>query len=245
MPKPQLWFVVPAYQRVELTRLCLAQLKRSCVELAVDHAIDAHAVVVADDENLETARELGHWAVEQENQPLGRKFNDGIELACQQGADYIVPFGTDNWIDPRILTELPEGRVAITRTQAALVNNDGTRLGKIRVTYAGGDGIRTFPARLFEPCAYRPAADYAQRAIDTSIIERLRRFTGWTKQFQIADVHDKQIVSFQSPDIQLNGYDDLMRAFGVEELPDPWHELGQVYDELAVETMRRHYERRR
>lgn len=241
---PDLWFVVPAYSRVELTRLCLTKLKGTCAELE-QLGITAQAVVVADDENLDTARELGFWAVEQENVPLGRKFNDGIQLACEQGADYVVPFGTDNWIDARILLDLPEGQTVVCRTRSAFVREDGRKLGKIRVTYKGGDGIRTFPTSLFAAVGNRPAADHAKRAVDTSIAERLRRFTGWNRQFRAGDVHDMQIIGFQSPDVQLNTYGGLMNAFGVEELDDPWAELAKVYDPGAVDEMRRFYETRR
>ena len=50
-----LWFCVPAHGRYELTRICLEQLRRTCDALPYE----ATAVVIADDENLHTAYELG------------------------------------------------------------------------------------------------------------------------------------------------------------------------------------------
>jgi hypothetical protein len=104
---PSLWFIIPAYGRLELARVCLRQLRRTCDALT-EHGIEATAVVIADDENLETARELGFGTTVQSNEFLGRKYNDGFQLACDpeynpRPADYVMPYGTDDWIDYRIL----------------------------------------------------------------------------------------------------------------------------------------------
>src|SRR6187551_1252597 len=102
-----LWFIVPAYGRFDIARVCLKQLRRSC-DAITRGGIRADAVVVADDENLDIAHENGFHGYEQANEPLGRKWNDGYELACREGqADYVVPFGSDDWIDPAAILELP------------------------------------------------------------------------------------------------------------------------------------------
>src|ERR1044072_962691 len=108
---PSLWFIVPAHGRTDLARICLTQLRHTCDEL--EHAgIEATAVVVAHDENLTTARELGFAWVQRENTFTSRKFNDGIQLACDKKfnprpADYVVPVGFDHWVDWRLFTTLP------------------------------------------------------------------------------------------------------------------------------------------
>lgn len=50
-----LWFIVPAHGRAQLARICLGQLRRTCDALNAE-GIAATAVVIADDENLDTAR---------------------------------------------------------------------------------------------------------------------------------------------------------------------------------------------
>lgn len=243
--RPQLWFVMPAHGRLELTRLCLAHLRVTCNHLTDFAGIDATCVVVADDENLESAREYGFWAVEQENVPLGRKFNDGIELAAQQGAGYVTPFGSDNWVDWSAFAELPEDGTVISRRRSAIVHEHGDRMCLINVRYDGGDGLRTFPTSLFARCAHRPAADFARRAVDTSIIERLRRFTGWRRQFVYRDHHELQIVGWQSPrGEQLNDYNDLKTAFGERESQHPFRDLALRYDREHLDAMRAFYARR-
>jgi hypothetical protein len=102
-----LWFLVPAHGRVELSRVCLRQLRRTCDTL-IGNGLYANAVVAADDANLETAEELGFATVRRANDPLGRKWNDCYELACSpdlnpEPADYVAALGTDDWVDPEFV----------------------------------------------------------------------------------------------------------------------------------------------
>lgn len=76
-----LWFVVPAHGRERLAAICLKQLRRTCDALSAE-GIDATAVVIADDANLDTARELGFGTIERANDFVSAKYNDGIEFAC-------------------------------------------------------------------------------------------------------------------------------------------------------------------
>lgn len=51
-------FVTPAWKRYELTRLCLWQRRLACDSL-FEAGIYATSVVIADDDNLDIAREFG------------------------------------------------------------------------------------------------------------------------------------------------------------------------------------------
>lgn len=91
-----LWFVMPVHGRAQLAAICLRQLRRTCDSLTAA-GIDATAVVVGDDENLETAAELGFATVVRDNQFVSRKFNDGIQVACERplagNADVLLGHG--------------------------------------------------------------------------------------------------------------------------------------------------------
>ena len=82
-----------------MTRLALAQRRWLCDELAA-RGLDANCVIVADDENLDIAREYGFDTVEVDNRGLGRRFNAGYRHAADQGADYLVHVGSDDWVHP-------------------------------------------------------------------------------------------------------------------------------------------------
>lgn len=235
---PILFFIVPAYRRHELTRLCLEQLRWTCDKLNRHGRLHANAAVIADEpEILGPAKELGFWTIDRENDPLGRKFNDGFEAAHIAGADYVVPCGSDNWVHPNWFTQLPAADEVICHRLCAIVRPDGQELAELEISYDGGDGIRIFPMELFAPLGYRPAADYRNRAIDTSIVERLRRFAGWTPKWVYHEWSPLKIIGFQSEDVQLNGYEDLARSFGKRVDPMPWHRLAEVYPPDSVARM--------
>lgn len=239
------WFVVPAHGRVRLAAVCLRQLRRTC-DLLADCGVSASAVVIADDENLDTALELGFGTVERENAPLGRKWNDGYELAAMAGVDFVVPLGSDDWIDPAwVLAQLEaDGEVRCSRL-SAVVSESGRHLSRLRIDYGGtvdfGDGVRMMRTALLKPLRYRPAEEDASRAIDTSVFLALRNALGRQPVVSFTDVHPLQIVDFKTWDEQLNPYSGCHARFGTQET-DPWRALAAIYPAEAVEEMRAVYE---
>lgn len=233
-----LWFIVPAHGRAELTRVCLRQLRRTCDQLA-DHGLHASAVVVADDENLETARELDFATYEQQNQPLGRKWNDGYELAGRYGqADYFVPLGSDDWVDPGFIADtLPAANEIRCSRQSAVVSEDGARLARLTIPYDIGDGVRVIPRALLEPLRFRPAAEHKPRAIDTSIMERIRQVAAHRLVYHDRDA--LQIVDFKSSE-QLNSYERCL-VFRRGDEVDPWEALAGRYPLEAIQEMQHVY----
>lgn len=99
-----------------------------------------------------------------------------------------------------------------------------------------------FPIGLFKELQYRPAADHRNRAIDTSIVERLRRFAGWTPNWIYHEWDPSEVVGFQSDgEEQLNGYDDLVKSFGTGVNNMPWHRLAETYPSESVDEMERFF----
>jgi hypothetical protein len=244
-----LWFVVPAHGRTALTRICLRQLRRTCDELE-QFDVEASAVVIADDENLETARELGFGTVRRDNRWLSRKFNDGIQLATdprynRRPAQYVVPCGSDDWVSARVLAgALPEYPNLVVGFQlCAFVREDGRELSASRVSYRGGVGIRIYPAALFRRCGFRPADEDRPRGCDTSILVNVtraneRKYHGVVVEHR--DSHALQIVDFKSPGEQLNPYGHL-ETYAYERFADPWELLASEYPDESVFEMREHY----
>lgn len=242
---PTLWFVVPANGRVALSRICLRQLRRTCDELA-ELGIDASSVVIADDENLDTARELGFGTVERNNRWLSRKFNDGIQLACDprynaRPVDYVVPCGSDDWVSAKVIAgALPERANLVVGFQlCSFVREDGRELAAARVGYRGGCGIRIYPRALLHLVGYRPADEDRERGCDTSILVNVSRAHGSAVDVEHRDSHALQIVDFKSPGAQLNPYREL-EAYAFETR-EPWAELACEFPSEAVDEMRAHY----
>ena len=238
-----LFFVVPAHGRLDKSRVCLRQLSRTCDTLS-ESGVQAHVIVVAEDENLDIAAELGFLTVPCGNSPLGRKWNEGYLTAGKSGADFVVPFGSDDWVDPNLflLDLLPEDKIRCSR-QSAVVREDGRRITQLSINYHAshdyGDGVRVLPKALMDKVGWRPVEGGRERAIDTSIIRKLSHVSG-KPEAVFCDIHPYQIVDFKSGRGQLNSY-DACRNFRASQELDPWEELAGRYPDEALAEMREVY----
>jgi hypothetical protein len=241
---PSLWFVCPAFGRVELARICLRQLRRTCDALTAE-GIDATAVIVADDANLETAHQLGFGTVTRDNRFVSRRFNDGIQLALDpkhnpRPADYVVPIGSDDWVDHRILLDLPNARTVVGFQRMSFVREDGREITTRAISYPGGAGIRIYPRSLMVPLGYRPADEDRPRGCDTSILINVQREHGDRLRIEHRHLHDRQIVDWKTWGQQLNSYAELARH-RASNLADPFEDLAGIYPAEALEEMRAHF----
>ena len=236
-----LFFVVPAYGRLALTQVCLRQLRRTCDELA-EKGIQASAVVVADDENLETARGLGFGTVERSNDFLGARFNDGYEAAGLDGVDFVMPLGSDDWVDAGwVAGFLPSSGVVRCSRLMSMVDETGASLSSLRVGYEGGHGIRMYPRRLLERAAFRPAEEFRRRAVDTSTLTNLRRLAGGELRLAYFDTDALAVVDWKSPVEQLNPSETCARYATGGQPSDPFEALARRFPDEALGEMREVY----
>ncbi len=241
-----LWFVVPIHpERVKLAAICLRQLRRTCDAL-ISEGVGASAVLIGDARSLRVLGTHGFATVRRNNDFLGRRFNDGIQLATDRRynprpADYVVPCGSDDWVDWRLFLDLPPQDTIVGFRTLSFVREDGQEISTTTLGYPGGSGIRIIPRELLKPLGYRPADEDRKRGCDTSILHNLLAYhRDGLKVDDQRHLHDRQIVDFKSPGVQLNRYDSVTSLRSRSE-SDPFEELAGFYPEEAIEEMRRHY----
>lgn len=239
-----LCFVVPAYGRLQLAQICLRQLRRTCDALSED-GITASAVVVADDENLDTARDLGFATVERDNEFVSRRYNDGIQAACDESynphpADFVVPCGSDDFVDWRLFTNLPQPHTVACFQRMAFVREDGLELSVRHLTNEGGCGIRIYPRRVMHRVGYRPADEDRKRACDTSILLNLKAANA-LRFIEHRDIDPLWIVDWKTDGQQLNPYTQIQARHRGELTRDPFRVLHGRYPDEALEEMSDHY----
>lgn len=242
---PSLWFIVPAHGRAQLAAICLRQLRRTCDALR-ENGVEATAVVIADDENLDTSRALGFGTIERDNQFVSRKYNDGIQLAVDpelnpRPVDYVVPCGSDDWVDWRLFVDLPGADTIACFQRLSFVRPDGKEMVQRFVNVRGGCGIRIYPRQVFEALAYRPADEDRYRACDTSIITNL--WHAVRPKIVHREIDPRRIVDWKSSDLQLNPYESLTFHRTFTQPQDPFDALADIYPAEALEEMAEHYER--
>ncbi len=247
---PTLWFVCPVYGRQQLAQICLRQLRRTCDALA-ENGIEATAVVIGDDDNLACARSLGFGTVTRDNHFVSRKFNDGIQFACDPSvnprpADFVMLIGSDDWVDWHIIQPeiLPEPDEVVGFQHISFVREDGLELQKTFLNVSGGCGMRIYPRQAFAKLGYRPAEEDLYRGCDTSILTRVRISNPNFKVMHV-EIDPRQIVDFKTPGVvQLNTYGEVMRRHQRNSEPGtPFDELAGFYPAEALDDMQAHYER--
>lgn len=235
-------FVSAAWRRYEITRLALAQ-RAHLIGVLAGQGCEATQVVVADDENLDIAREFGFHTLNRPNDRLGFKFNEGIEFAVRElGAGHIVLIGSDNWMHEALFERLPlevaefptptaeqpfvawSGEAEMTTGRQIAVAD--TRRGVITICHTGNRyGVIPWvlPSKAFESTGYRPILDNLNTGIDGSLIAGLER----RPRCVFSDPHPFARVDFKS-EVNLNSYDSLRRGAGVG-------------DEMPIEALRDYY----
>jgi hypothetical protein len=231
----------------------LRQLRRTCDSLT-EFGIDASAVIIADRPNLrDLGGRIGHdllgfSSVERGNEFVSKKFNDGIQLACDprhnhKPVDYVVPCGSDDWVDWQIFKHLPPHDTIMGFQHISFVREDGTEMTSRFLNYPGGCGIRVYPRRLLEQSdyRYRPCDESRKRGCDTSILYNLQSTIPNLKLLH-QPVDPRQIVDWKTAGVQLNSYEDLRRHKKVGT-DDPFDVLASIYPAEALEEMAVHYGR--
>ncbi len=243
-----LLFVVPVHGRIGLAKICLRQLRRTCTTL-IANGVAASAIVVADGVHLAMLEphNLGFGWVRRDNQFLSRRFNDGIQLATDpkfnpSPADYVVPFGSDDWVDYRLFLEpLPDEHTIQGFQQMSFVREDGSEIAATFLDYEGGAGIRIIPRELVAPLGYRPADEDRERGCDTSILVNLRRFHGDELKVKHFHLHERQIVDWKTAGEQLNPFRTVIKGRRPDRQLDPFAELADFYPQDALDEMRAYY----
>lgn len=244
-----LWFVVPAHGRLELSRICLRQLRRTCDALA-DRDIEATAVVIACDENLDTARELGFATVERDNHWLSRRFNDGIQLALDRDfnprpAQFVVPCGSDDWVSPDIFTRFPTNSTVIGFQNISFVREDGRELTTRHINYTGGCGIRIYPRHMLEPLGFRPADEDRVRACDTSILTNVGHLSNRVVRVVHQETDPHMIVDWKTAGENVTPYQTVNKRHRPLTSEDPFEVLRDYFPDEALDEMAAHYGRTR
>jgi hypothetical protein len=241
-------FIVPVHRRLRLAQICLAQLRRTCDDLA-EHEIMATAIIVSDRRSLEVLDpiRLGFATIDRDNAFTSRRFNDGIQFATDprfndHPFDYVVPCGSDDWVDYRLFLEpLPDRDTIQGFHWMSFVREDGREICSTYLDYEGGAGIRIIPRELVRELGYRPADEDRRRGCDTSIIVNLRRILRQQMKVAHMQTHPYWIVDWKTPGQQLNTYQNVTRLRRSQVTGDPFSELADIYPADALDEMRGHY----
>lgn len=241
-------FIVPVHGRLALASICLRQLRRTCDQLC-DAGVLASAIIVSDRASLDELDplSLGFGTVTRDNDFTSRRFNDGIQLATDPAlnprpVDYVVPCGSDDWVDHRLFLEpLPAAHEIQGFPNVCFVSEDGTRMFAGRLRYEGGAGVRIIPRELVEALGFRPGDEDRKRSCDTSMLRNLQRSHGDRLAIDLKDSPPEWIVDWKTKGEQINSFSDMTSIHGEIGSGDPFDRLAGHWPDEALEEMREYY----
>lgn len=247
-----LWYSTPCFQRYDLSRICFAQRKWAIEKLA-SRGIEANCVVVADDENLDIAREFGFATVERDNEWLGRRFNDGYQYAIEHGATHVAPIGSDSWSDPQFIIdainndeagvlEEPDSPFVVSSRHYTRINALGTCRRQLWVPVLQGVTY-LIPATALKAVGNRPCQEEIRRGCDGSTWQR------------ISTVFQAKVIWAENNLFETVGFESWPQITLFEKLGGRWgrgdshteviSKLADVYPQHLVDSMEEFYEKRR
>ena len=232
---PVLVLVTPVHGRRALTALVFEQRARVLVELA-DLGVEAHQVVVGEAADLASAREHSFHVLERPN-VLGLRVNDGFEFAFRElGAEHVCYVGSDDWLLPEHLADVPAQGKARASRRVAFVSPDGRWLSTTERPPHRGAVPWTLSRELLAPVGLRPADDGLMRGLDTSILDGFPVSRAEAFEYHSED-DPLRCVDFKSRDEQLTPW----RVHAARPQPNPFDVLATRYPADLVERMEEHY----
>lgn len=235
-----IWLVSPAFGRVAVTDLVLAERRWLCDRLA-ERGWAANSVIVADDDNLDVARSYGFATVELGNDDLGAKFNAGYRYAAKQGADVFVHVGSDDWVHPDafdVLADTDLSSFEPDMSAGCAVWSDGPEIVTQKrltvVSLVAGIGRRCqvrgrwgcipwlIPRNALQPSGFQPLKLGLRRGIDGALARKLQ--ANWT----VRDAPAEWIVDFKTGE-NITPYAGLASALGVGDETAPAEMLAPFY----------------
>lgn len=236
------WLIIPAHGRPQVSDVAFTGIAWALSQLA-QAGITANALVIADDSNLDLAAQHRFATLQRPNQPLGRKWNDGIQHACEHGATHVMSCGSDDWVHPDLiqahLAAPTSGNRVLCSRLSTVISPTGHEATTLRVNYDSGDGIRVLPRNVLEQLRLRPYADDRDRALDGSMLEQCR---GLGITWHYTDLHPLQIIDFKTS-VNLTPYERLQRSeHTTGTITDPLARLAQHYPHHLIEKAQALYQ---
>lgn len=196
-------------------------------------------LIAASDENLDLAAEYGALAVETPNRPLGRKCNVALKRAAQEGADWIVWIGSDDWVHPDVFDPLPYQDTDVPAIQyghrLAIVD---LRTGLLRLCESPskyGAIPWIVPRRMLERSRFEPVAPTLNRGLDGALVRGIR-LSRAELRWRPHNPHGLRCVDFKT-DTNITPYERLA-IHGVRPEESAWPVLAERFDTDLVDMAR-------
>jgi len=240
------WIVTPCWKREEITLFVAKELK--WVQEYCNGIININVVFIGNDENLNIAKKYDFHTVYTDNNFLGKKFNDGYEYAFKNGADAVVPIGSDSWVHPEVFIKTSQIQIKNTILYSknhAMINEYGNKIGLIQSKPTNNNynkcPLLFYPRDLMVKNNFRPCDERISRGCDRSTIENIVLKNKQVSFIKNNDINDVQYLAFKNKNVQIWQYSDYKLQF-LKQLDNPFDYIEIYYPNEIAKLAKKYYE---
>tara|TARA_Y100000034_G_scaffold104801_1_gene131621 strand:- start:741 stop:1475 length:735 start_codon:yes stop_codon:yes gene_type:complete len=217
----KIFIITPVWKRCKITKIIFYNFYR--IKNSLEGHIDLNFVVIGDDANLDIAKEYNFFTLKQNNDYLGRKFNDGFEFSIKNGADAVVPVGSDSLITDSIIKSgslLSSRGNIVFSTKHSLLNETGKKIGCINTASLNKNqnkgALWFYGRKLLSKVNGRPCDDFKKSSCDRSTIENLIK-ANKNIVFKENNQSYYEHLAIKNKKVQIWKYNDYIRQFVKED----------------------------
>ena len=243
----RVFIVTPAWGRIDVSKIVFSNF-RYIKSALFKYGISVEVVVVADDANLSLAKKYGLKSVMSKNDYLGKKFNDGYQFAFNNGADLVIPVGSDSLISPSIIKSslsMSKENTIVFSSIHSVIREDGKMIGNIKSRVSRDNpnkgALWLYRRNNMKRCGFRPCNEKINKGCDRSTIESLVKKNKGIRMI-INDVNFYQHVGIKSRGVQICKYNDYRSQFS-EEVRDPCIALKKHFPKSIIKNLKVYYEK--
>ena len=240
--KIKVFIVTPAWKRFNVSRVVFSNF--NWIRKSLSKSINIQVVIIANDLNLNIAKEFGFHTVVSPNHFLGEKFNDGYEFAFKHGADIVIPVGSDSLISPGIIkrgVKLSKVNNIVFSSMHSVIREDGRMIGNIKTASAKNrsnkGALWLYRRDVMSKVGFRPCDNRIKKGCDRSTLKSL---VDKKTKFILNDINFYQHVGIKSKNHQICKYHDYKAQF-VSQVAEPFEILKKYYPKNTIIGIKKYY----
>lgn len=209
--------VTPAWKRYQISEIIFFNFNK--IKKEFNNKFNLIPIIISDDDNANIAKNYNFITKKTPNQFLGRKFNDGYQLAVELKADIIIPVGSDSLITGDIILSginmLQNNQICFS-TKHSMINEEITKIGCVNTAKQNKDinkgALWMYSKDMIINCKNRPCKDDINKSCDRSTIDSIIKYNK-DINFKLNNINYFQHLAIKNPNTQIWHYNDYKKQF--------------------------------
>jgi hypothetical protein len=209
--------VTPAWKRYHISEIIFFNFDK--IKKEFNNKFNLIPIIISDDDNVNIAKNYNFITKKTSNQFLGKKFNDGYQLAVELKADVIIPVGSDSLITGDIILSginmFQDNQICFS-TKHSMINEEITKIGCVNTAKKNKDinkgALWMYSKDMIVNCKNRPCKDDINKLCDRSTIDSILKYNK-DINFKLNNINYFQHLAIKNSSTQIWHYKDYKKQF--------------------------------